>query len=135
VFSLDRMVATEGDTGPYLQYAHARTASVLDRSGADPGALAAQGVRTLEEPVEVRLALLLARFPAVVDVVAQTLEPHRLCGYLYEVATALSVFWERCPVLRSEGDVRTSRLALCLATRRVLATGLDLLGIEAPARM
>lgn len=134
-FSLDRLVATDGDTGPYLQYAHARTASVLDRSGADPGALAAHGVTLLAEPAEVRLALLLTRFPAAVEAVVQTLEPHRLCGYLYEVATALSVFWERCPVLRSEDDVRTSRLALCLATRRVLATGLDLLGIEAPDRM
>ena len=130
-FTLDRMVATDGDTGPYLQYAHARTASVLDRAGGP----VPQEVTLLADPAEVRLALLLTRFPAAVDAVATTLEPHRLCGYLFDLATALSAFWERCPVLRADGEVRQSRLALCRATQQVLATGLGLLGIEAPARM
>ena len=130
-FSLDRMVATDGDTGPYLQYAHARTASVLARAG---GPFPAR-VAVLADPAEVRLALLLTRFPAAVDAVATTLEPHRLCGYLFELATALSAFWERCPVLRADGATLDSRLVLCRATQRVLATGLDLLGIEAPRRM
>lgn len=66
---------------------------------------------------------------------AETLEPHRLCGYLYQVATALSAFYEACPVLKAEGDTRASRLALCLATERVLAAGLGMLGITAPDRM
>jgi arginyl-tRNA synthetase len=70
-----------------------------------------------------------------VDDVAEHLTPHKLCTYLYELAGALSVFYEQCPVLKSEGEVRASRLALCLATRRVLARGLHLLGIEALERM
>ncbi|MGC9666867.1 arginine--tRNA ligase [Planosporangium sp. 12N6] len=130
VFALDRMVALTGNTGPYLQYAHARLASLLDRAGGAPGR-----VTVLERDAEQRLALLLTGFAGAVETVASTLEPHRLCGYLYQVATASSVFYEQCPVLRAEGDVRTSRLALCLATRRVLATGLDLLGITALTRM
>jgi arginyl-tRNA synthetase len=67
--------------------------------------------------------------------VAETLEPHRLCGHLHQVATALSAFCEACPVLSAEGEVRASRLALCRATREVLAADLDLLGIDAPERV
>jgi arginyl-tRNA synthetase len=132
-FDVERMVATTGDTGPYLQYAHARVTQILRRAEAEghaPGP-----ITVLAEPEEQTLALLLSRFGEVVDAVADTLQPHRLCGYLYELAGALSVFYERCPVLKSEGDVRASRLGLCLATKRVIARGLDLLGIEAPERM
>ena len=75
------------------------------------------------------------RVYGVVADVAATLQPHRLCTYLYDLAGTLSVFYERCPVLRSEGEVRSSRLTLCCAARRVLAAGLDLLGIEALDRM
>ena len=69
------------------------------------------------------------------EVVATDLTPHKLCTYLYELAGAYSVFYEQCPVLRSTGEVRGSRLALCAATRRVLGRGLGLLGIDAPDRM
>ncbi len=92
-------------------------------------------ITVLAEPAEHQVALLLSRFGEVVGTVGETLQPHRLCGYLYDLATALSVFYEQCPVLKSEGEVRSSRLALCAATKKVLATGLDLLGIEAPERM
>lgn len=132
-FDVSRMVATTGDTGPYLQYAHARVTQIL-RKGAAEG-YPAGPITVLAEPEEQTLALLLSRFGEVVDTVADTLQPHRLCGYLYELAGALSVFYERCPVLKSEGEVRDSRLGLCLATKKVIATGLDLLGIEAPERM
>jgi arginyl-tRNA synthetase len=67
--------------------------------------------------------------------VAETLQPHRLCTYLYDVATALSAFYETCPVLASEGEVRSSRIALCAATRKVLQDGLGLLGMTAPDAM
>ena len=97
--------------------------------------LAFAGVTVLEQPAEQNLALLLSKFGEVVDEVAATLQPHKLCTYLYDVAGALSTFYEACPVLKSEGDVRASRLALCDATRRVLSRGLNLLGIEAPERM
>jgi len=134
VFDIDRMVATTGNTGPYLQYAHARTHQVLRKAEAE-GISVPDKITVLDEPAEQSLALLLPRFGEIVEEVAQTLQPHRLCGYLHDVAVAYSTFYEQCPVLKSEGEVRASRLALCLATQRVLAKGLDLLGIQAPDRM
>ena len=133
VFDVDRMTATTGDTGPYLQYAHARASRILANAAAE--GLAGDVVTRLDEPAEQALALLLSRYGEVVAEVAENLQPHKLCTYLFEVATAMSTFYEQCPVLRSEGDVRTSRLALCAATRKVLASGLGLLGIEAPEQM
>jgi arginyl-tRNA synthetase len=132
-FDAERMVATTGDTGPYLQYAHARANQILRKAEAEGIAFA--DVTVLADPAEQQVALLLSRFGEVVAAVGDTLQPHRLCGYLYELATALSAFYEQCPVLRSAGEVRSSRLALCAATKKVLASGLDLLGIEAPERM
>ncbi|MGC4943672.1 arginine--tRNA ligase [Kribbella sp. DT2] len=130
VFDLDRMVAMTGNTGPYLQYAHARLTRLLAKAGTSDSK-----VTTLDDPAEQRLALLLAGFDAAVLQVAETLQPHRLCTYLYDVATALSAFYESCPVLTSEGETRTSRLALCGATRAVLHDGLTLLGMTAPDAM
>ena len=129
VFDLDRMVAMTGNTGPYLQYAHARLTRLLSKADASGE------VTELKDPAEQRLALLLTGFGAVVEQVAETLQPHRLCTYLYDVASALSVFYEQCPVLSSEGETRASRIALCTATRKVLQDGLGLLGIEAPDAM
>ena len=134
VFDIDRMVQTTGNTGPYLQYAHARLAQVLRRAEAE-GLVVEEKIAVLDEPAEQALALLLTRFGEVVAEVADTLQPHRLCGYLYDVAGALSVFYEQCPVLKSDGEVRASRLALCTLTKKVLADGLDMLGIEALDRM
>ena len=159
VFDVARMTAMTGDTGPYLQYAHARICQILRRAEAEaaagevrpdaagldgseavrpegPGPTGAEAdgmITTLADPAEQALALLLTRFPDVVADVAATLAPHKLCGYLYELATAYSGFYETCPVLRSEQ--RASRLTLCRATGRVLATGLGLLGIPAPESM
>ena len=134
VFDVDRMVQTTGNTGPYLQYAHARLAQVLRRAEAE-GLVIEEKIAVLDEPAEQTLALLLTRFGEVVAEVADTLQPHRLCGYLYELAGALSVFYEQCPVLKSDGEVRASRLALCTLTKKVLASGLDMLGIEPLERM
>ena len=134
VFDVGRMVQTTGNTGPYLQYAHARMSQVLRKAEAE-GYGEQTKVLVLDEPAEQALALLLTRFGETVDEVADTLQPHRLCAYLYDLAGALSIFYEQCPVLKSTGDVRDSRLALCSATKRVLASGLNLLGIEALERM
>jgi arginyl-tRNA synthetase len=130
VYSVERMTALDGNTGPYLQYAHARLASILRKAGTT-----STSVTVLTHEAEQRLALLLGGFDDVVEQVAETLQPHRLCAFLYDVATAFSSFYEQCPVLRSEDEVRSSRLALCAATRKVLADGLDLLGIAAPDAM
>jgi arginyl-tRNA synthetase len=132
-FAIERMVATTGNTGPYLQYAHARVSGILRKAEAE--GIAHSTVRTLTEPAEHTVAVMLSRFGEAVDEVAESLQPHKLCSYLFDLATALSVFYEQCPVLKSEGDIRASRLALCEATQKVLAKGLGLLGIEAPQRM
>jgi len=133
VFDWNRMVAFEGNTGGYLQYAHARIRSICRKAASDGGASA--GAIVLAAPAERALALeLLAFGRALLDVEA-TLEPHKLCGYLYGLASSFSSFFDACPVLKSESAERASRLALCELTAHTLATGLNLLGIEAPERM
>jgi len=134
VFDVHRMVQTTGNTGPYLQYAHARVTQVLRKATAR-GYGEQSKILVLEEPAEQTLALLLTRFGDVADEVGRTLQPHRLCNYLYELSSALAIFYEQCPVLQSSGAVRDSRLALCLITKRALASGLTMLGIEALERM
>jgi arginyl-tRNA synthetase len=133
VFDYARMLAFEGNTAPYLQYAHARIRSIFRKGGAGPAEPA--GIH-IEAPAERALALAILRFPTAVTAVAATLEPHKLCTYLYDLATAFSTFYEACPVLKAATDEqRESRLALSDLTARVLARGLDLLGISAPERM
>lgn len=133
IFDAERMTQTTGDTGPYLQYAHARCSKIL-RNAAELDMETGQ-ISDLSEPAEQELALYLTRFGEMVQLVATELTPHKLCSYLYELATKFSSFYELCPVLRSEGQVRASRLALVAATRQVLGKGLELLGIHAPDRM
>jgi arginyl-tRNA synthetase len=137
VFDWDRMLAAEGRTGPYLQYAHARIHSIF-RKAAETGVArpSATAAIAIGEPAERALALELLGFGAAVVESADALRPHRLAGYLYDVATSFTAFFENCPVLRAPDDAtRTSRLALCELTSGVLARGLDLLGIDAPERM
>lgn len=137
VFDVDRMVALNGNTGVYLQYAHARVRSIL-RKATDAGVPTDRPVDPALplHPAERALALTLDELAATLDDVAGTLEPHRLCGYLFGLARAYTEFYEECPVLRTDDDgVRANRLALCELTGRTLATGLDLLGIAAPGRM
>lgn len=135
VFDLDRMIAFEGDTGPYIQYAHARICSIIKR-GAAEGIDVTDAPFRIETPEEKRLAIALLRFPATVLDTAEQLEPHRLCGYLHELANLYSGFYQSCPVLKAEDPaVRASRLRLCGLVRRALHNGLELLGIEAPERM
>ena len=133
IFDLDRMVAFEGDTGPYLQYAHARLRSIFRRLGTpwDHGAV----TFTLASDAERQLALGLLAFPEAFEAAFRTLQPHRLCGYLFDLAQRFTSFYEACPVLSSEGALRDERLALCELTARTLELGLSLLGIEAPEQM
>jgi len=132
VFDWQRMLSLDGNTAPYLQYAHARVGSIFARAGIDA---APEGAISIHEPAEHALALELVAFGTVIDAVEQTLEFHRLAAYLYGVATAFSRFFVQCPVLRAQPDIRDSRLRLCDLTARILRVGLYLLGIAAPDRM
>ena len=133
VFDWSRMLALDGNTAPYLMYAHARIRSILRRASEE--GTAAIGSIAVETPEERALALALLEFPATLVRTAETLQPHRICGQLYEIASAFTTFYERCPVLRAPDPVRASRLALCSLTAQVLARGLDLLGIAAPEQI
>jgi arginyl-tRNA synthetase len=133
VFDLDRMIAFEGDTGPYLQYAHARLRSILRRLETpwDPSS----ATFALTSEAERDLALGLLAFPEAFDAAMAARQPHRLSGYLFDLAQRFTTFYEACPVLSVAEPTRTERLALCELTSRTLALGLSLLGIEAPDQM
>jgi arginyl-tRNA synthetase len=133
VFDFGRMLSFDGNTAPYLQYAHARIRSIFRRASAEPP----HGLAMVKvsERAERHLALELLAFGPAVATVSETLDFHTLAHYLFGLATAFSSFYEQCHVLRTEGAIRDSRLVLCDLTARTLAKGLDLLGIEAPAQM
>jgi arginyl-tRNA synthetase len=132
VFSFDKMLALDGNTAPYLQYAHARIRSIFRKvQGTD----FAGAQVTLQSPFEAALAKHILRLGEIVEQVSRDLKPHLLCTYLYDLATKFSGFYENCPVIQSEEPLRSSRLALCELTARTLEVGLDLLGIQTPNQM
>ncbi len=132
IFDWDRMLALEGNTAPYLQYSYTRIRSIFRKAGD----VNAKATITIGEPAERQLALQLLQFPGVIDAVADSLEPHRLCTYLYELATLYHRFYEQCPVLKADDDTtRDSRLALCDLVGRTLQRGLGLLGISTVEQM
>ncbi len=138
VFAWDRMLSFEGNTAPYLQYSYVRIRSIFRR--AREQGLLSEGVErsaiALDTPAERALAVKLLQWPAVIESVAQSLEPHRLCNYLYELAAGYHQFFEQCPVLRADTEAqRNSRLALCDLVANTLRTGLMLLGIEVVEQM
>lgn len=147
VFSFDRMLAFEGNTGPYLQYALVRIRSIFRRAqemGIDvstldiskPQADSGAPAFAIEAPEEKAIALELLKYPSVVRAAADACEPHRLCTYLFDLATAFSSFFEACPVLRAEDEAtRDARLRLCRLTGRVLEDGLAVLGLTPLERM
>jgi len=135
IFSFDRMLAFEGDTGPYLLYALVRIKNIF-RKGKEAGVAAGEAPFHVREPAEKQLALALLRYPAVIAAAANALEPHRLCQFLYELAGAFAAFYDKCPVLNAPDDAtRGARLRLCALTGRVLEDGLAVLGIPAAERM
>jgi arginyl-tRNA synthetase len=132
IFDVDRMVSLQGNTGVYLQYAHARVRSILRKL--PPGATVS-GVDTTValEPAERRLVMLLDELSATLASVTQEYEPHRLSAYLYQLAQAFTDFWDACPVLKAPTDaIRGNRVAICRLTGDTLKLGLELLGIAAP---
>ncbi len=135
IFDWDRMLAFDGNTAPYLQYAHARICSIFRKAGVERTAGRATPIE-IAQPQERALALQLLQFDAVVHDTLDKFSPHRLCTYLFDLAQAFTSFYEACPVLKDGHEAtRESRLALCDLTARTLAQGLELLGIAAPERM
>ncbi|MCC6906494.1 MAG: arginine--tRNA ligase [Phycisphaerales bacterium] len=133
VFAWDRMLAFEGNTGAYLQNQYVRIRSIGRKAPDDVRGDAAFLIAAAEEKA---LALALLRYPGTLASVAQTLEPHRLCQYLYDLAGAFSVFYTQCPVLKAETkELRDARIRLARLTESILADGLGLLGIRTLERM
>ncbi len=132
VFNWDTMLALDGNTAPYLQYAYTRIRSIFRRGELEAGGM---GTIAIQEPAERMLALKLAQFEETLATVAADCVPHVLCGYLYDLAGAFMSFYEACPVLKADPAVRASRLALCGLTAQTMQTGLDLLGIQVLEQM
>jgi arginyl-tRNA synthetase len=147
VFSWDKMLSLQGNTAPYLQNAYVRIRSIFRKAGESPVATPLGGVReetgrrpvattlTLTNPAEINLAKRLCQFAETVPQVLNDFRPNILANYLFEVANGFHTFYEACPVLKSEEPARSSRLALCDLTGRILHRGLDLLGIKVPEKM
>jgi arginyl-tRNA synthetase len=134
VFDFDRMLALTGNTGPYLQYATTRARSIFRKAGLDPDQ--ARGAIQITHDAERALALTLLGFGAAVCQSGETAEPHVLAAFLFALASAFTTFYEACPVLKAPDDAtRESRLALSALTLRILAAGLDLLGVPVPEQM
>jgi arginyl-tRNA synthetase len=132
VFSWDKMLSLQGNTAPYLQNAYVRIRSIFRKAGEDHSSAAEVA---LPEPAERDLAKRLCQFAEIVPTVLNDFRPNVLANYLFETANSFHGFYEACPVLKSEEPARSSRLALCGLTARVLQRGLELLGIEVPERM
>jgi arginyl-tRNA synthetase len=135
VFSWDKMLALHGNTAPYLQNAYVRIRSIFRKDPSGTGISRQGSVVAIPEPTELGLAKKLTQFAEVVPQVLNDFRPNILANYLFELANSFHAFYEACPVLKAEEPARSSRLALCDLTGRLLRRGLKLLGIEAPERM
>src|SRR5712672_2644771 len=146
IFSWDRMLSLHGNTAPYLQNAYVRirsifrkadertAAGIADARPGSPTPARSTIALTLKDPAELDLAKRLCQFGEIVPQVLNGFRPNILANYLFELANSFHAFYEACPVLKSEEPARSSRLALCDLTARVLQRGLDLLGIKVPER-
>jgi arginyl-tRNA synthetase len=134
-FDWDKMISFKGNSGPYLQYAHARIAAIFRKGGLDADALSADAPLALAHEAEIALGKQLTRFADVVHQAADASLPHLIAEHLYGLAREFSSFYEQCPVLKSSGEEQRTRLLLCALTARQLKRGLGLLGIDAPDRM
>ena len=134
-FSWDKMLALQGNTAPYLLYAYTRLRSIHRKSLEQSAVSGQRSAVSLNAPDEIALAKQLLNFGLVLEAVAEEYRPNFLCNYLYDLAGVFARFYESCPVLKSEGDERATRLLLCDLTGRVLKQGLEVLGIETTEQM
>jgi arginyl-tRNA synthetase len=132
VFSWDKMLSLQGNTAPYLQNAYVRIRSIFRKAGEAAPKI---DKLILGDSAEINLAKRLCQFAEIVPQVLNDFRPNILANYLFELGNNFHTFYEACPVLKSEEPARSSRLALCDLTARVLHRGLDLLGIKAPEKM
>lgn len=132
IFDWDTMLALKGNTAPYLLNAYVRTRAIFRKLGSD---YEPASEISLTEDAEKTLTLKLAQFAEIVPTVLDDFRPNALAQYLYDVATTYHKFWEACPVLKAEGAIRDTRLALCELTGRILRCGLGLLGIRTTEKM
>ncbi len=135
LFDWDKMLAMQGNTAPYLQYAYARIRSIFRKGAEESGEQVLDAPLNLIEPQEQALGLKLLRFPEAIDAAGEDYRLNIICSYLFELSQAFAMFYEHCPVLKSEPQVRASRLRLCDLTARTLKMGLAILGIEVVERM
>jgi arginyl-tRNA synthetase len=137
VFSYDKMLAMNGNTATYMQYAHARVLSIFAKGGVTPEAIRGDASPILlEHPAERALALAIAQLPEALELVVADYRPNHLTSYLFELANRYSTFFENCPVLKADSEAsRISRLKLCDLTARTIRLGLHLLGIEVVEKM
>ncbi len=137
VFSWDKMLAMDGNTATYMQYAYARVKSIFRKGNEDPSRLQTDPpLPLLGTPQERTLALALLRFPEALDMGAEEYKPNAITSYLWDLANAYSGFFQNCPVLKAETpELRRSRLLLCDLTARVIQQGLHLLGIRTIEQM
>ena len=131
IFNWDTMLSFEGNTAPYLQYAYARIQSIFRKAGE----IDHNAPLNLQDAAEKQLAVKLLQLSEAVEVVAKDGTPNILCNYLFELAGNFMTFYEACPILKAESDIKNSRLKLAKLTAQTLGTGLDLLGIETLERM
>lgn len=134
-FNINQMTAFEGDTGPYLQYAHARLCSIERKANADIASLASADLSLLTEPHAINLARALAQYPDVILNTLKTREPATVLTYLFKMAHALSSSYDHLQVVGSEPELQKARLALYEAARQVLWNGMTLLGLTPVQRM
>jgi arginyl-tRNA synthetase len=132
IFSWEKMLSLHGNTAPYLQNAYVRTRSIFRKAGESAPKI---DEMTIGDSAEINLAKRLCQFGEIVPQVLNGFRPNILANYLFELANSFHAFYEACPVLKSEEPARSSRLALCDLTARVLQCGLGLLGIKVPEKM
>jgi len=134
IFSWDKMLALQGNTAPYLQYAYARIRSIFRKSETSNIQHPTSNIQ-LDAGEEIALAKHLLNFGLTLEAVAEEYRPNFLCNYLFDLAGKFTAFYENCPVLKADDATRASRLALCDLTARVLKQGLETLGIETVEQM